>query len=99
MTCVIGWSAFSANSEMILSWGEILIHSSIFEKGLSRLEKWTDSHNMKFKGICQGLHLGRNKSVQQCKLGAIWIESSPAENDVENLVNIKLNAIKQCVLA
>lgn len=73
--------------------------SSIFEKGLSRLEKWTDSHNMKFKGICQVLHLGRNKSMQQCKLGAIWTESSPAENDVENLVNIKLNAIKQCVLA
>ncbi|KAK4824641.1 hypothetical protein QYF61_016947 [Mycteria americana] len=60
--------------------------SGIFQKGLSGLEKWADRDFIKFKGNCQVLHLGKSKSMQQYKLGAIWIESSPAENDVENLL-------------
>lgn len=39
--------------------------SSIFQKGLSRLEKWADRDFIKFKGNCQVLHQGRNRSMQQ----------------------------------
>lgn len=38
--------------------------SSIFQKGLSRLEKWADRDFMKVEGNCQVLHVGQSKSVQ-----------------------------------
>lgn len=78
---------------------DMLKDSSIFQKGLNRLEKWADRDFMKFKGKCQVLHLGRRNSLQQYRLGAIWIESSSAKSDREILVNIKLNIIKQHVFA
>lgn len=44
---------------------DTLKSSSIFQKGLSRLEKWADRDFMQVKGNCQVLHAGQSKSVQQ----------------------------------
>lgn len=73
---------------------DTLKSSSIFQKGLSRLEKWTDVDFMKVKGNCQLLHMGQSKPVQQHSTGATWAESNHAENYVDILVNTKLNVIE-----
>lgn len=77
---------------------DTLKSSSIFQKGLSGLEKWTDRDFMQVKGNCQVLHVGQSKSVQQHRTGATWKESSPDENYGEILANIKLNTTESVSL-
>lgn len=59
---------------------DTLKSSSIFQKGLSRPEKWADRDFINLKGNCQVLHLGQSMSVQQHRTGATWTESKPYEN-------------------
>lgn len=56
-----------------------------------RLDSWAERNLMRFsKGKCRVLHLGRNSSKYQHRLGADPLESSSVEKDVGVLVGDKL---------
>lgn len=56
-----------------------------FQRDLDRLQKWTDQKLMMFiENKCQVLSLAWTRPMQQCTLGAIWMESSFAEKNLGN---------------
>jgi len=56
------------------------------QRGPERLETWASENLMKFnKGKCKVLHMGQGNPKPT------WAENSPAEKDLQVLVDEKLN--------
>ncbi|GAB0186588.1 mitochondrial enolase superfamily member 1 [Grus japonensis] len=73
-------------------------HAAI-QRDLNKLKKWADRNLMKFKEKSKVLYLERNDLMHQYTLGALWLESIFAENDLRVLVDARLNMSQQCALA
>lgn len=53
------------------------------KRDLDRLEEWASRNFMNFnKDKFKFLHLGRNKSLQQCRQGNDWLGNSSTEKDL-----------------
>jgi len=72
------------------------------QRDADRLERWACANLMKFnKAKYKVLYMGRDKPKHKysVSLGREWIESSPEEEDLEVLVDEKLNMTPQSALA
>ncbi|KFV09713.1 hypothetical protein N339_09640, partial [Pterocles gutturalis] len=68
-------------------------------RDLDRLEIWVGKNSMQFnKGKCRVLHLGKNNSRYQYKLGTDLLESSVGERDLGVLVDSRMTMSQHCAL-
>ena len=70
------------------------------QSDLDKLEDWTKRNLMRLnRNKClKVLHLGQNNPMHQYRLGADWLGSSSAENNLGVTMNNKLNMSQQCTL-
>lgn len=72
---------------------------SATQRDLYRMEKWDEGNLTKYnKEKYEVLHLGRKNPIHQYRLEATKLESSFAENDLEVLMDSKLNMSQQHAL-
>lgn len=61
------------------------------------LEDWANKNVMMFNKVkCKALHLGKNDTGTQYRLGPTHLESSSMERDLEVLMDNKLNVSEEC---
>jgi len=79
---------------------DILAGYAAIHRDLDRLESWAERNLMMYnKGKCRVLHLGRNNSTHQYRLGADLLQSSSVERYLGVLVDDRLTMSQQCALA
>ncbi|KAJ7423498.1 rna-directed dna polymerase from mobile element jockey-like [Pitangus sulphuratus] len=67
------------------------------QKYLDKLERWTEWNLLKFnKCKCRILHLARNNTPHQYRLGPDLLKRSSAEKDLGVLVDNKLSMGQKC---
>ncbi|RMC06924.1 hypothetical protein DUI87_16375 [Hirundo rustica rustica] len=67
---------------------------------LDQLDGWAESNRMKFnKSKCQVLHFGHNNTLQNYRLGTVWLDSAQEERDLGALVTAAEHEPAVCQVA